>query len=58
MLSLDEDEEAQKAADFWTAHKMAWGNYHLEKQELDKFAGLTLALLLVRPFHEWIFALI
>jgi hypothetical protein len=37
LLSVDEDEEQQKAVDFWAEHKMPWPNYHIDKQSLDKF---------------------
>jgi hypothetical protein len=37
LLSLDENEEPQKASDFGAQHKLMWPNYHLDKQSLDKF---------------------
>jgi thiol-disulfide isomerase/thioredoxin len=30
LLSLDEDEEPQKAADFWVQNKVPWPNYHVD----------------------------
>jgi thiol-disulfide isomerase/thioredoxin len=39
LLSLDEDQDSQKAADFWAENKMPWPNYHLDKVARNKFAG-------------------
>ena len=36
-LSLDEDEQPQKATDFWTQHKEPWHNYHIDRQNAGKF---------------------
>jgi thiol-disulfide isomerase/thioredoxin/outer membrane lipoprotein-sorting protein len=36
LLSLDQDEVAQKAADFWAQHKAPWPNYHITQESLDK----------------------
>lgn len=37
LLSLDEDEDPQKAADFWAQNHVPWSNYHLDKLSADKF---------------------
>jgi outer membrane lipoprotein-sorting protein/thiol-disulfide isomerase/thioredoxin len=37
LVSLDEDEEAQKASDFWAQQKLPWPNYHLDRRSIDKF---------------------
>jgi thiol-disulfide isomerase/thioredoxin len=38
LLSLDEDDDnPQKAADFWTRRKEPWPNFHAGKEILDKF---------------------
>jgi thiol-disulfide isomerase/thioredoxin len=37
LLSLDEDDSPQQAADFWTSRKEPWPNYHAGKEILDKF---------------------
>jgi thiol-disulfide isomerase/thioredoxin/outer membrane lipoprotein-sorting protein len=37
LLSLDEDQEPQKAADFWSKSKVPWPNYHLDKLAAEKF---------------------
>jgi thiol-disulfide isomerase/thioredoxin len=36
LLSLDQDEDPQKAADFWAKNKMPWPNYHLDRQAGSK----------------------
>jgi thiol-disulfide isomerase/thioredoxin len=35
LLSLDQDEVAQKAVDFWAQHKAPWPNYHIDQESLD-----------------------
>jgi thiol-disulfide isomerase/thioredoxin len=37
LVSLDEDQEPQKAADFWAKNKVSWPNYHLDKLAAEKF---------------------
>jgi thiol-disulfide isomerase/thioredoxin len=37
LLSLDEDQEPQKAADYWAQNKFPWSNYHLDKLSAEKF---------------------
>jgi thiol-disulfide isomerase/thioredoxin len=37
LLSVDQDEEQQKAVDFWAEQKMPWPNYHIDQKSLDKF---------------------
>jgi thiol-disulfide isomerase/thioredoxin len=38
LLSLDEDDDnPQKATDFWTKRKESWPNFHAGKEILDKF---------------------
>jgi len=37
LLSLDQDEDPQRAADFWAKNKVPWPNYHLDKLAGDKF---------------------
>jgi hypothetical protein len=38
LLSLDEDDDnPQKATDFWTTRKESWPNFHAGKDILDKF---------------------
>ena len=37
LISLDEDEEPRKAADFWAENKLSWPNYHLDKPSVEKF---------------------
>jgi thiol-disulfide isomerase/thioredoxin/outer membrane lipoprotein-sorting protein len=39
LLSLDEDEDPQKAADFWAENKLPWPNYYLDKVAVNKFGG-------------------
>lgn len=37
LLSLDEDDEPQKATDYWAQNKLPWPNYHLDKPSVNKF---------------------
>ena len=37
LLSFDEDEEPQKAIDFWLQHKEPWPNFHADKDLLARF---------------------
>jgi len=37
LLSLDQDQQPQKATDFWAQNKSPWPNYHLDKPSIDKF---------------------
>ena len=37
LLSLDEDDEPQKATDFWLQHRLPWPNFHATKEIVSKF---------------------
>jgi thiol-disulfide isomerase/thioredoxin/outer membrane lipoprotein-sorting protein len=37
LISVDEDEQLQKAAAFWTVHKEQWPNYHASGELLKEF---------------------
>lgn len=47
MLSLDEDEEPQKASDFWVQHGIPWANYHVDPQTIQKFPSHGIPYFLV-----------
>lgn len=37
VLSVDEDEEPKKAADFWSAHREPWPNFHASLEMIHQF---------------------
>jgi thiol-disulfide isomerase/thioredoxin len=37
LLSIDEDEDAKKASDFWSMHKEPWPNFHGSMETLGQF---------------------
>ncbi len=39
LVSIDQDDEVQKAAEFWSEQKLPWANYHLDPALDNKFPG-------------------
>jgi len=42
LLSIDQDQDAQKAAQFWSVQKLPWPNYHLDPALDNKLPGHAL----------------